>query len=149
MRDIAEVLARLGALESSLGVRFAKLEYGQREVVRVVQGASRYNEQAATLFGRLRGDADVRLPHRKLLDVLAASYDDTRGCFVPVSFCVLVRRARVGKGAASAYLRLLVSKGYVQATSDGYRKYFACVDVTTRHPENFICAPPQGVGWKR
>ncbi len=85
MRDIAdEVLDHLRVLERALGVHFE--EHAVTSTALPVRMDKRrpagYVNVTAMIFARVRADHDLRLPHRKIIDVLADKID-----FVSGEFC--------------------------------------------------------------
>ena len=73
---------------------------------------------------RFRNDAELRYPHRKILDVLLRQYDFTKREFGSIHFSRLVKEAHVGKNKAKGYLSFLEQKGYVERRETGYRTFF-------------------------
>lgn len=81
----------------------------------------------APIWARIRSDPEIRFPHRKILERLAARYDFQAKAFSEIHFSGLVKESRVGKNKAKEYLALLEAKGFIASRTDGYRKFYKIV----------------------
>jgi hypothetical protein len=81
-------------------------------------------DPTATIWARIRNAPEIRFPHRKIIECLAARYDFQSKAFEEIHFSKLVKEACVGKNKAKEYLALLEVKGLIASRTDGYRKFF-------------------------
>ena len=137
----AEILARVMRIEQTVADTLKhlddRLRVGQESLHFLDEGLRVYREQSLEqarmsirkqpvleIAERIRHDAELRFPHRKILDVLLGEFDFVAGGFKELHFSALVKRARVGKSMAGIYLSLLEERGYVEKRSDGYRIFY-------------------------
>lgn len=121
MRAVSEQLTRIeeklaagGELFSFFSAALKAYRQNQLEIERTPHMA----------LARFAGDAELRFPHRKLLEALINLWDFEKATFGEIAYSKLVRKARVGKQAAREYLSLLLQKQYVEKRSDGYRIWY-------------------------
>ncbi len=75
-------------------------------------------------LSRVFRDASLGLPHRRILEFLAAQYEHCEQAFTEVQFSGVVRGARVSRSRAKGYLLTLERKALIQRRKDGYRVHF-------------------------
>lgn len=127
MEELASIRSDLGRIESqiALGSGFFEVFSSGLESFRRKSIAHLRELNAQQLWQvRFQADADLRYPHRKILECLLRHFNDATRDFDELCFSDLVRNARVSKSRAKQLLIVLEAKGYIRRRDTGYRTYY-------------------------
>jgi len=72
----------------------------------------------------IRTDPDLRYPHQKIIHYLLNQYDYEIKQFRKVYFSKIVKETRIGKNKAKEYFSLLIEKGLIERSTDGYKVFY-------------------------
>lgn len=76
------------------------------------------------IYSQIRNDNSLRYPHKKIMEFLIEQYDYGKDRFKEVHFSKIVKECRIGKNKAKEYLDFLIKKGFIESSTDGYRRFY-------------------------
>jgi len=76
------------------------------------------------ILEQLRTDQDIRYPHQKIIHYLLDQYDYQTKHFKKIYFSKIVKETRIGKNKAKEYFSLLIEKGLIERSTDGYKVFY-------------------------
>ncbi len=82
------------------------------------------------ILEQIYSDPDIRYPHQKIIQYLLNQYDYETKQYKKVYFSKLVKETRIGKNKANEYFSLLMDKGLLQRSTDGYKVFYEINDET-------------------